>query len=147
MDNFESFSGTVGWGQVHFNVPLRGLSAVFDVGDIYDPEAEGLQGGLYSTTFSSIYYDFGWFGPAVTFAFGYAATRLHAMAMREPQCWLLLYAVVVFACALALVENQFVFGYFTFAVWGFLLYGVIASLWSRLSWEGAQSHEQITIIR
>lgn len=139
MDNFASFSGALGWGQLQFNVPLRALSVVFDIDNSYDAEMEGMKVGLYSTTFSTIYYDCGWFGPAVTFAFGYASTRLHAMAMREPHCWLLLYAVVVFACALALVENQFLYGYFALAVWSFLLYGVIASLWTRLSWEGGQS--------
>lgn len=145
MDNFASFSGNFGWGQLHFGVPLRALSAVFDVGDSYDPVSEGLKEGLFSTVFSTIYYDFGWFGPVVAFAFGYASTRLQAMAIREPHCWLLLYAVVVFACAFAFVENQFLSGFFAFAAWSFLLYGAIASLWSRLSWERAHSREQITV--
>lgn len=145
MDNFASFSGNIGWGQLHFSVPLRALSAVFDIGDSYDPGREGMKDGLFSTTFSTIYYDFGWFGPAVTFAFGYAATRLQAMAIRDPHSWLLLYAVVVFACALALVENQLLSGYFAFAVWSFLLYGAIASLWSKASMEKVHSGEQITI--
>ena len=133
MDNFTSFSGKIGWGQIHFAVPLRALGLVFDFGEVYDPTMEGMRDGLFSTAFSSIYYDFGWFGPAITFLFGYAATRLHAMAMREPHCWILLYGTVAFSCALAFVESQLLSGYFASAVWSFLLFALGASFWNSLN--------------
>jgi hypothetical protein len=131
--NYDGFEGVYGWGGVHFNVPVRVLSAITGIDLIYDPARYGMQAGFSSTVMSLIYYDFGAMGPVVAALFGYLVTIVHRKAIEMPARWLPLHSYLCFACLTAQIDNQLTGGLGVFASWSFLLYAALHYFLSLLS--------------
>lgn len=132
--NFDQFQdGVWGWGRFHLNMPLRLANLLVEAELTYSPYEHGMSEGLFSTVFSSIYYDFGALGPLLAGLFGFMVTVLQKMTIRLPARWLSLYALLCYAIAMTLIDNLLIGGIGAFAIWGNLLYVGIHMLVSSLS--------------
>jgi hypothetical protein len=133
--NFENMADDagLGWGRMHFYVPTRILSLIAGADLSYNAGEAGLLEGLFGTSFSYLYYDFGALGPLASALFGMLTTFVHAWAIRLPERWLPLYAMFVIAIAMCMIDNQLVGGLGVFAFWGYLLYAGLHAIMSALS--------------
>lgn len=120
--------GVFGWGRFHFSMPMRFLSKVMGEDLTYNAYIHGMIEGLFSTALSPIYYDFGGLGPLISGLFGFATTRVQALAIVLPERWLPLYAWLCFSCLMVLVENPLIGGLGAFAIYGCIIYVILHSL-------------------
>ncbi len=132
FEGFDEIEGVLGWGRFHLSMIMRFVGLLIGEDLSYNPYNYGMQPGMFSTSLSPLYYDFGALGPFVAALFGFAATRVQAFAIRLPERWLPLHSLLCFACAMTLVDNPLIGGLGAFAIWGSLLYaglhGAIAAL-------------------
>jgi hypothetical protein len=120
--NIQNFDGEYGWGYMHLSLPIRVISFISGQEIFYDPALHGISEGMYGTSLSPIFYDFGGFGPPLACAFGYCQSMIHRGAIRLPERWLPLHLLMCLANFMALMENPLTSGLGAFAVWGILLY-------------------------
>jgi hypothetical protein len=140
--NYESLQeGSLGWGRIHLNTPLRALGAMINADLTYDAFSHGQLEGIFSTAISPVYYDFGMLGPLFAGLFGLVATLVQAKAIRLPERWLPLYALLCFGCATILIDNQLLEGLGTFAIWGSILYAALHFVVSLASRRAASPEE------
>lgn len=121
-ENYVHSEGVYGWGRIHFFMVFRFLSGLVGEDLNYDPSLYGAQSGVSSTAFSTIYYDFGAFGPLAAVAFGYVATIIQRKTIMFPERWLPLYAYLCFSCLMMMLDNQLIGSLGAFAIWSFSLY-------------------------
>jgi hypothetical protein len=137
--NYEQFEGTIGWGRIHFNVPLRVLQAISGADFSYDASFYGMESGISGTAITQAAYDFGAAGPLLAGLFGILVTVLHRKAIVLPERWLPLHGYVCFSCLTLLVDNMLIGGLGSFATWSFLGYALLHYLLTLVAREQEES--------
>lgn len=122
FDNYQHFEGVFGWGRMHFFMAFRLLSGLTGEDLTYDATLYGHESGVSGTAFSTIYYDFGAFGPMAAAAFGYVATIIQRKTIVFPERWLPLYVYLCFSCLMMMLDNQLIGSLGAFAIWTFIFY-------------------------
>jgi hypothetical protein len=119
--NYEQFDGVAGWGNIHLNLPLRGVGALVGY-ELYDGSLHGAEEGIFATALSTLCYEFAGFGPLAAGVFGFAVTWVQGKAIHRPERWLPLHCYLIYTCASMLLSDELVGGIGQFVIWTFIAY-------------------------
>lgn len=135
--SFDQFEDVIGWGRIHFIMPVRAFSALLGEDFGFDPGLFGMEVGVSSTAITLVYYDFGPAGPLFAALFGLLVTVIYRKTIWFPERWLPLHAYLCFACLMMMIDNILVGGLGMFAVASFAAYVPFHYLLSILAQEDA----------